>query len=68
MRKDIQSKVRETRNHLSRHLEEIQEASLSSQQQEREQLAVLADYALGIQTALNARGRLPVRLSGHPSL
>lgn len=59
MRKDIQSKVRETRKQLSHHLEEIQEACQPEQQQEREQLTVLADYALGIQTALNFEGVSP---------
>jgi hypothetical protein len=51
--------VRETRKQLSHHLEEIQEACQPEQQQEREQLTVLADYALGIQTALNFEGVSP---------
>lgn len=59
MRKDIQTKVRETRKQLSHHLQELQEAAQPEQEQEREQLAVLADYALGIQTALNFEGVCP---------
>jgi hypothetical protein len=59
MRKDIQTKVRETRKQLNHHIQELQEASQPEQQAEREQLAVLADYALGIQTALNFEGVSP---------
>jgi hypothetical protein len=59
MRKDIQTKVRETRKQLSHHLQEVQDTSQPEQKLEGEQLAVLADYALGIQTALNFEGVSP---------
>jgi hypothetical protein len=59
MRKDIQTKVRETRKQLSHHLQEVQDAAQAEQQQEYKQLAILADYALGIQTALNFEGVSP---------
>lgn len=59
MRKDIQRKVRETRKQLAHHVHSLQEACQPEQQQEREQLTVLADYALGIQTALNFEGAAP---------
>jgi hypothetical protein len=59
MRKDIQTKVRETRKQLSHHLQEVQDAAQPEQQQEYKQLAILADYALGIQTALNFEGVSP---------
>ncbi len=69
MRKEIQSKVRETRKQLSHHIQQLQETSQPEQKLEREQLAVLADYALGIQTALNfVRRSAAICLSGDPSL
>lgn len=64
MRKDIQTKVRETRKQLSHHLQALQEPSHAEQKLEREQLAVLADYALSIQTALNFQGVPPLVYPG----
>jgi hypothetical protein len=59
MRKDLGRKVRETRKQLAHHLDGLQETCQPKQQQEREQRAVLGDYALGIQTALNFEGVAP---------
>jgi hypothetical protein len=59
MRKTIQSKLRETRSQVTHHLLDAQGASAPDQQAEREQLQILADYALGIQTALNLDGNMP---------
>jgi hypothetical protein len=64
MRKDIQNKVRETRAQLARHIQAGQEALEPNKQQEVEQLRVLADYALAIQTALNLEGPAPFRYPG----
>lgn len=64
MRKDIQNKVRETRAQLARHIQAGQEVTEAKQQQEEEQLRVLADYALGIQTALNFDGPAPFAFPG----
>lgn len=59
MRKDIQNKVRQTRAQLARHIQTGHEATEPEQPQEVEQLCVLADYALAIQTALNLDGPAP---------
>lgn len=59
MRKDIGRKVHETRKQLARHLQTEPATPAQEQQREREQLAVLADYALGIQCALNFEGTAP---------
>ena len=59
MRKDIQNKVRQTRAQLARHIQTGHEATEPDQPQEVEQLCVLADYALAIQTALNLDGPAP---------
>jgi hypothetical protein len=59
MRKDIGRKVHETRKQLARHLQTEPATPAEEQQREREQLAVLADYALGIQCALNFEGTAP---------
>jgi hypothetical protein len=64
MRKDIQNKVRETRAQLARHIQAGQEATDPQKQQEVAQLCVLADYALGIQTALNFDGPAPFAYPG----
>jgi len=64
MRKDIQNKVRETRAQLARHIQAGQEATEPKTQQEVEQLCVLADYALSIQTALNLDGPAPFEYAG----
>lgn len=59
MRKTIQSKLRETRSQLTHHLQDVQGANAPDQQAEREHVQILADYALGIQTALNLDGKMP---------
>jgi hypothetical protein len=59
MRKDIGRKVHETRKQLARRLQPEPQTPPEAQQREREQLAVLADYALGIQSALNFEGSAP---------
>ena len=59
MRKTIQSKLRETRSQLTHHLQDVQGTSVPDQQVEREHVQILADYALGIQTALNLDGNMP---------
>jgi len=64
MRKDIQNKVRQTRAQLARHIQAGQEASEPDKAQEVEQLGVLADYALAIQTALNFDGPAPFAYPG----
>jgi len=64
MRKDIQDKVRETRAQLARHIQAGLEMTEPKKQQEVEQLCVLADYALGIQTALNFDGPSPFEYPG----
>ena len=59
MRKTIQSKLRETRSQVTHHLQDLDRASAPEQQAEREQLQILADYALGMQTALSLDGIQP---------
>lgn len=59
MRKEIGRKVHETRKQLARHLQTEPATPTEEQQREREQLAVLADYALGIQCSLNFEGTAP---------
>ena len=59
MRKEIGRKVHETRKQLARQRHTEPATPTEEQQCEREQLAVLADYALGIQCALNFEGRAP---------
>ncbi len=59
MRKTIQSKLRETRSQLTHHLHDLRGASEPEQQAEAEHLQILADYALGMQTALNLDGNMP---------
>jgi len=59
MRKEIGRKVHETRKQLTHHLQTVQATPAEDHQPEREQLAVLADYALGRQTALNFEGTAP---------
>jgi hypothetical protein len=59
MRKDIGRKVRETRKQLAQHVQSVPATPAQEQQREREQLAVLAEYALGIQSALNFEGTSP---------
>lgn len=60
MASDIGRKVHETRKQLAHHLQTGPAPPGEEEEQpEREQLAVLADYALGIQTALNFEGMAP---------
>ncbi len=57
MRKAIQQRVREVRQQLERQ-------SQKATGKEAEQLAVLADYALGVQTAVNLDGKQPFDYAG----
>lgn len=57
MRKPIQDRVRKVRQQLEHQRQ-------TATRQEADQLAVLADYALGIQTALNLEGKQPVAYAG----
>lgn len=57
MRKSLQPKVRTLRKQLEKQSKQVTEA-------EAEQLAVVSDYALGVQTALNLDGTLPFRYAG----
>ncbi len=57
MRKSLQPKVRSMRKQLKKQIEQVTEA-------EAEQLAVVSDYALGVQTALNLDGTLPFHYAG----
>jgi hypothetical protein len=57
MRKPIQQRVREVRKQLERQRQ-------TATGPEAEQLAVLADYALGIQTAINLEGKQPFAYAG----
>jgi hypothetical protein len=60
IRKAIQQPVRDVRNQIERHLTKLDADDLASTQT-REQLQVLDDYALAIQTALNLDGQQPFR-------
>jgi hypothetical protein len=64
MRKTIQNKLRETRGQVTHQLRDLQGAVEPDQLAEREQLQILADYATGIQTALNLEGNLPFEYPG----
>ena len=57
MRKPIQERVRKVRKQL-------QQQRQTATGPEAEQLAVLADYALGIQTAINLEGKQPFEYAG----
>lgn len=57
MRKPLQERVREVRKQLERQRQ-------TATGPEAEQLAVLADYALGIQTAINLEGKQPFEYAG----
>jgi len=57
MRKPLQERVREVRKQLDRQRQ-------TATGPEAEQLAVLADYALGIQTAINLEGKQPFVYAG----
>ena len=60
----IQNKLRETRTQLAHELQTGSDETKPEKQAEREQLHVLADYATGIQTALNLEGKLPFEYPG----
>jgi hypothetical protein len=64
MRKTIQSKLRETRTQLRHQQHDLRDATEPAQLAEREQLQILADYASGIQTALNLEGNRPFAYPG----
>jgi hypothetical protein len=57
IRKELQQPVRTTRDQLERQAAAVRESAPA----EAEQLAVLSDYALGIQTALNLDGQQPFK-------
>ena len=57
MRKPIQDRVRKVRKQLEQQRQ-------TARGPEAEQLAVLADYALGIQTAINLEGNQPFDYAG----
>ena len=56
MRKSMQPKVNSIRKQIKGHIEKEQKTEA-----EIEQLDILGDYALGIQTALNMDGTLPFK-------
>lgn len=57
IRKSLQPKIRSLRKSLEKQMKQVTEAEV-------EQLAVVSDYALGVQTALNLDGTLPFRYGG----
>jgi hypothetical protein len=59
MRKSMQPKINSVRKQIKRHIQKRQKTA-----EEIEQLDVLGDYALGIQTALNMDGVLPFKYAG----
>jgi Transposase, Mutator family len=64
MRKTIGNRLKKTRNQMARQLGKGQEQAELATQGEQEQLQVLADYALGISTALNLEGNQPFEYAG----
>ena len=61
MRKELQPKVRSLRKQIDKQMEQVSE-------EEAKQLAVLGDYALGVQAALNIDGKLPFDYAGVEAL
>jgi hypothetical protein len=57
MRKDMQDKARNVRNQIRQQKEQVSKA-------EAEQLDILDNYALGVQTALNLKGKAPFDYAG----
>jgi hypothetical protein len=57
MRKELQPKIRSVRKQIHKQMEQVPEA-------EAKQLAVLDEYGLGVQTALNLDGKLPFDYAG----
>jgi hypothetical protein len=57
MRENMQSKVRSVRKQINKQVEHVSEG-------EAEQLKILDDYALAVQTALNLKGKLPFDYAG----
>ncbi len=64
IRKTIGNRLKKTRNHMAHQLRKEQEQADRVIQGEQEQLQVLADYALGIVTALNLEGNQPFEYAG----
>lgn len=66
LRKDIQNKLRESRRPTQRRLQELKGQNELNQTSklEQDQLEILEDYALSIQTALNFDGSLPFDYPG----
>ena len=57
MRETMQSKIRSVRKQITKQTEHVSQA-------EAEQLKILDEYALGIQTALTIKGKLPFDYAG----
>ena len=64
LRKTIGNRLKKTRNHMAHQVRKEQETADLVSQGEQEQLQVLADYALGIVTALNLEGNQPFEYAG----
>jgi hypothetical protein len=64
MRKTIGNRLKKTRNQMGQQLRKEQEQAALAKPGEQEQLQVLADYALGINTALNLEGTQPFEYPG----
>lgn len=64
MRKTIGNRLKKTRNQMAHQLRKEQGTADLDRQGEQEQLQVLADYALGIVTALNLEGNQPFEYAG----
>jgi len=64
MRKTIGTRLKKTRNQMGHQLRKAQETADLVNEGEQEQLQVLADYALGIVTALNLEGNQPFEYAG----
>jgi hypothetical protein len=57
MRENMQPKIRSVRKQISQQRDHVSEG-------EAEQLKILDEYALGVQTALNIKGKLPFDYAG----
>jgi MinD-like ATPase involved in chromosome partitioning or flagellar assembly len=57
MREEMMPKIRSVRKQISKQMESVSNV-------EAEQVGVLDDYALGVQTALNLKGKVPFDYAG----
>ena len=64
LRKTIGTPLKKTRNQMAHQLRKAHEQADPVNEGEQEQLQVLADYALGIVTALNLEGAQPFEYAG----